>query len=134
MEITIPSLDDDRVLRHVEIDGRYRLLLWDTYRREGCPAKDTLGYAFFRIGEDVPIFVGEDFGASPCHAIDSDATVRCLLGFLTLRPGDTDDEYFASYTERQHAFAAGDAEYLSLWAMEPEAGEDPMPLTDVEGA
>lgn len=129
--ISIPALDDDRVLRHVEIDGRFRLLLWDTYRREGKPAKDTLGYAFSRIGESEPIFVGEDYGCAPGHAIDSDDAVRSLLGFLTLRPGDTDDEYFERYTEAQRAFAASDAEYLSLWGMD-DLEEGPMPLVDVE--
>lgn len=128
MDIKIPDLDDPRMLRHVEIDGRYVLRLWDTYRRTGNPAKDTLGYAFGpKDGE--PIFVGEDFGASPCHAIDSDATLRSLLGFLTLRPGDTDAEYFADYTEEQHAFARSEAEYLSLWADE----EDPPAFVNLDG-
>lgn len=132
MSITIPDLDDPRMLRHVEIDGRYVLRLWDTYRREGNPAKDTLGYAFGPKDGD-PIFIGEDFGASPCYAIDSDDTLRCLLGFLTLKPGDTDAEYFAEYTEEQHAFARGDAEYLGLWGMEPEKGEDPPAFVNLDG-
>jgi len=128
--ITVPAFDDDRVLRHVEIDGRYALLLWDTYRTRQYGGS-YLGYSFGPKGGE-PIFTGEDYGCAPGHAIDSDDAVRGLLGFLTLRIGDTDSEYFASYTEAQHAFASGDAEYLSLWATEPEDGEAPLPLVDIE--
>jgi len=31
--------------------------------------------------------------------------MRALLGFLTLRPGDTDVEYFDAYTPEQMEFA-----------------------------
>ena len=67
------------------------------------------------------IFEGADFRPSPLHAIDSDETVRALMTFLTLRPGDTDAEYFDSYTPEQRDFAATHAEALSLYALEPEA-------------
>jgi hypothetical protein len=59
-----------------------------------------------------PIFEGEDFSCSPMDAIDSDASVRALMGFLTLRPGDTDEEYFERYTPEQLAFAETHAESL----------------------
>lgn len=62
----------------------------------------------------------DDFHASPCHAIDSDEPLRSLLGFLTLRPGDTDSEYFANYTPRQWEFVNSDAEYISWFSLEPE--------------
>ena len=128
-KITIPDLDDPRVLRHVRIDG-YRLLTWDCERQGfhvGRFGKDIVGYAVFRDGEAAPIFLGEDFGCAPGNAIDSDAALRMLLGFLTLRPGDTDDEYFADYTERQHAFAASDAEHLSIWGHEDTEPDNPLP-------
>lgn len=112
----IPAEDDDRRLRHVEFEG-YELLLWDTNRRDKY-GKYILGYAFGKRGESPPLFVGEDFGAPAIRPIDSDAVLRCLIGFLTLKPGDTDAEYFANYTEEQMAFARGDAENLSLWSME----------------
>ena len=59
------------------------------------------------------VFEGEDFSPSPLHAIDSDEAVAALMGFLTLRPGDTDREYFAEYTPEQLEFADQHAEALA---------------------
>lgn len=139
-KIQIPSLDDHRVLRHVKIKSPtiggtdYRLLTWDTGRRFST-GQWKIGYAFWRDGEDDPIFVGEDCGVSPMHSIDSDDALRGLLGFLTLRPGDTDADYFAEYTPRQLSFAEGDAEYLSLYAMEAsdDLSGDPFAFVEIEG-
>ena len=61
----------------------------------------------------VTIFEGSDFHCSPCYAVDSDGAVECLMGFLTLRPGDTDAEYFKDYTEAQKNFCSQHAESLS---------------------
>jgi hypothetical protein len=71
-------------------------------------------------GQTETIFEGSDFAGSPLHADDSDATVGALLSFLSLRPGDTDAEYFESYTERQLEFADSYGDALSMWAMELE--------------
>jgi hypothetical protein len=71
------------------------------------------------------VFHGEDFCASPLHADDSDETLRGILGFLTLRPGDTDREHFATYTPEQWAFAHGDAETCQLWTLDE-------PFTDLD--
>lgn len=117
MKTSIPALDDDRVLRNVLLGNTgYRLLLWDTYKTKWN--KSLLGYALYEPGKDAPLFTGEEYGCAPGHAIDSDEALRALLGFLTLRPGDTDPEYFAEYTEAQRAFCDGDAEELSQWAFE----------------
>ncbi len=35
------------------------------------------------------------------------------MGFLTLRPGDTDPDYFEDYTPEQHAYCDAHAEALS---------------------
>ena len=40
------------------------------------------------------------------RAIDSDATMRSIMDFLTMKPEDTADEYFADYTPEQLAFCA----------------------------
>lgn len=72
-----------------------------------------LAYRFTHLGR--VIFRGTDFGCSPLHAVDSDECVSSLLGFLSLEPGDTDEEYFADYTPRQMDFAeahAGDLKVL----------------------
>jgi hypothetical protein len=71
----------------------------------------------------IVLFEGGDFSPSPCYADDSDQTVAGLLGFLTLRPGDTDPEYFDRYTDVQRAFCAQHAESLSMEAID-RFGED----------
>jgi hypothetical protein len=69
------------------------------------------------------LFEGSDFAGSPLHADDSDETMLSLMTFLTLRPGDTDAEYFADYTPRQMAFVAQHAEALSCEVMNRLGGE-----------
>ena len=98
----------------------FRLETWATPRldRRG---QTIIGYRLTQIevdGEQATIFEGEDFAGSPLHADDSDETLRSLLGFLTLRPGDTDREYFDSYSERQLAFAGDHAEALSMFGFD----------------
>jgi len=53
------------------------------------------------------IFEGRDFRPSPLHAWDSDATVAAIMGFLTLRLGDTDREYFENYSAEQIELRSG---------------------------
>jgi hypothetical protein len=83
-----------------------------------------LSYQLRETGIREPLFEGQDFGCSPICATDSDATVECLMGFLTLKPGDTDREYFAGYTERQRDFCSEHAEALAIAVMD-RFGEDP---------
>jgi hypothetical protein len=100
----------------------FTLTMWDTGRQ--CGGKWQVGYRltmsdsihYTHVGtryvkRDV-LFEGEDFGCSPLHAIDSDASVEGLMSFLTLRPGDTDHEYFADYTPAQLDYCAQHAEAL----------------------
>jgi hypothetical protein len=61
-----------------------------------------------------------DFHCSPLHAVDSDATVAGVLAFLSLKPGDTDSEYFEGYTPGQRAFARAEGENLSRYAEDLE--------------
>lgn len=63
------------------------------------------------------IFSGEDFGLAPQHDPDSDTCIAALLSFLSLRPGDTDRDYFANYTSRQLSFAQTYGETLSVYAL-----------------
>lgn len=131
--LDLPCPGDDRILRCVELGATgYYLLTWSTgrYDRRG---QSYIGYAFGRTDEGEPLFAGEDFAGSPMHADDSDETLRSLLGFLTLRQGDTDADYFDDYTPRQLEFRDGpDIEELGLWAMD-EAGDVGYDLTDREG-
>ena len=60
-------------------------------------------YAFTFDGK--VLFKGADFRPSPLWDDgDRDAALG-LLGFLTLQPGDTDDEYFEKYTTEQKAWS-----------------------------
>ena len=90
--------------------GDFRLELYDTYQtRYG---KSQLAYQFFH--KEVLVFEGADYGPSPLHSIDGDLSVAGLLSFLSLRPGDTDREYFADYTAELLSFAQQYGEELSL--------------------
>jgi hypothetical protein len=64
-------------------------------------------------GKRTVLFDAADYHGSPRHSDDSDDNVAGLMIFLTLRPGDTDSEYFASYTPEQLAYAEAHAESLS---------------------
>lgn len=89
------------------------LRVWDTYDRSDY-GKFTLAYQLTMREADGPsvvLFDGADFHTP--MAIDSDSTIECLMGFLTLRHGDTDSEYFENYTEAQENFCAQHAEMLS---------------------
>lgn len=44
-------------------------------------------------------------GVNVMHATDSKEAKALVLSLLAMRPGDTDEEYFAFYTEEQLAFA-----------------------------
>lgn len=76
-----------------------------------------VAYVLRQSGEHEPIFEGSDYYPSSLHAIDSDASVAGLLSFLALKPGDTDREYFDSYTPRQLNFAHNHAEAVSKAAI-----------------
>ncbi len=89
------------------------LRLWDLNTRDSL-GKNKLGYEL-KAGRMV-IFAGEDFACSPMHAIDSLECVASILTFLTLKPGDTDREYFANYTESQMDWCtSSQAENLAMW-------------------
>lgn len=98
----------------------FTLTTWDT-GRTGYGGKYLVGYRLtmhnrFPAGHRMHpwvVFEGEDFGCSPMHAIDSDETLAGIMSFLTLRPGDTDREYFEDYTEAQLDYCSQHAEALA---------------------
>lgn len=102
---------------------RYRLELWEVTQLSSATSR-CLGYRLTQYADGLSatgtpkrykrvLFEGEDFGPSPLHGDDSDATVRSLMTFLTLVPGDTDDSYFEDYTPDQLDFVSnGDAQDL----------------------
>ncbi len=115
-------------IRHVRFDG-YTLKMWDTNKRDDR-GQTRIRYEM-RKPDGALLFEGADFSCSPMHADDSDESVRALLGFLTLRPGDTDDEYFENYTDEQRAFCDSDAEELSMWSMEADDDHPAMAFEDL---
>ena len=95
--------------------------MWYSHRsRDG---RDRLAYTLTDLGK--VIFEGDEFGPSPSFAWDSDDSVYALLDFLTLQPGDTDDEYFQDYTPEQLEWVAGDsAEELRMRMLDFEYAKE----------
>ena len=92
------------------------LTMWDTGRFDGHTAHCYLGYRLTMRESGKPpvvLFEGEDYGCPPCHSTYDDASVEGLMGFLTVRPGDTDKEYFANYTPEQLDYCSQHAEALA---------------------
>jgi len=111
-------MSDENLLRDVYLgDTGYRLVTRATPDRDER-GQTCIAYEFYKPDGTV-LFSAADFRGSPLSADDSDVTLQALLRFLTLRPGDTDADYFANYTQEQMDFAEGDAEYLSLWTFSP---------------
>ncbi len=89
--------------------------MWDCQRAYRGGPQWQIGYRLvLREPGKAPVvlFEATDFGCSPCHAIDSNKCVASLMGFLTVRRGDTDSEYFEAYTQAQLDFAEQYAESL----------------------
>jgi hypothetical protein len=112
----MPEFDQYHHVRTWEAED-YRLELCDTFRLDYY-GKCVLAYRFFHRGR--LLFPGADFHCSPLHAVDADATVAGVLAFLSLKPGDTDPEYFEDYTPEQLAFARAEGDNLSLYVEELE--------------
>ena len=104
---------------------RIRLVRFRPYRKGEGPTfslelyevpgqSERIGYTLRQHdrGKTTVIFDGHDFRPSPVHAWDSDETVAAIMGFLTLRSGDTDREYFDNYTAEQIEFRDSHAEAL----------------------
>lgn len=99
----------------------FRLELYDTRRYKD--RHSMLAYRFYD-GKRM-VFEGDDYGCAPGIAVDSPASVGGLLGFLSLKPGDTDPEYFEGYTKEQMRFAEDRGDELNLHAIAlEEAGDD----------
>lgn len=111
------------VLRRVQFSpygakgARFFLVTWATNRRVEHSSGEWIGYqlSIREQGKTRVLFTGEDIG-SAMNAIDSDECVRAIMSFLTLRPGDTDAEYFRNYTEDQLEYCTHHAEYLGYAA------------------
>ena len=121
--------DRGELLRSVVFEG-WVLRLFDTGETDDA-GRTRFAYTFGKLGRR-PLFDGRDFfsPASRSYSDDGDETLRSLLSFLTLRPGDTDAEYFESYTPAQRRFAETEAEHLSIYAMDLEDTGEPYTFVD----
>lgn len=118
----VRTLADKDILRRVRLTPyragcgpRFTLTTWATHRRD-WRGQVGVGYRFVQIDgrKRTIIFEGAgDFFCSPMYAIDSNEAIASLLGFLTLRPGDTDSEYFERDTEVQQRYRREHAETLA---------------------
>lgn len=100
-----------------------RIDIWDTNEVDELTGKSQLAYRLCARHEPdlwEIIFAGEEYRPGLGLGTDSDASLGCLLGFLSLKRGDTDDEYFTDYTERQLKWAEEHGEELALWSSELE--------------
>jgi hypothetical protein len=103
---------DDRSLMLEWASGPFRLELHEPNR---WPAGEPtpIGYRFYH--DDQLIFEGDDIAVPAGQTLDGDQTVRGVLGFLALRPGDVEADYFAAYTPEQLAWRDEHAEYLKCF-------------------
>lgn len=65
-------------------------------------------------GKTRTLFMGSDYSPGAGTVIDSNDSYACLMSFLTLKPGDTDSDYFKNYTPTQLAFCDNHAETLGF--------------------
>ncbi len=92
----------------------FRLSLYDT---SSGLLRGRSYLAYVLTADGVPIFQGNDYSPAPSHAIDSDDSIEGLMAFLTLRIGDTDEEYFKDYSPAQLEFTEQHAEQLACEVM-----------------
>ena len=89
------NIADQELIKTWRKDG-FTLRLWDTGTTSQHNGATRLRYEL--KDHRTVVMKGDDFYASPMHGDNSLHTVCGLLGFLTLKPGDTDHEYFDKYT------------------------------------
>lgn len=76
----------------------------------------------FRTPKGTLLFNGDDFGASPLHDPVGIESAKDLLSFLTVRKGDTDEDYFDNYTDEQIEFSESwDCEQLQLYTLDEQS-------------
>lgn len=81
--------------------------------------KDLIAYQLYDSDwHDNPVFEGNDFHSPNGYSMEESAL--SLLGFLTLKEGDTDSEYFEQYTPEQIKWRDERAEQMQIEVMEAE--------------
>lgn len=112
--------EKDEPIREWE-DGKFKLKMWEADDRiPNRVIRNYLAYRFWYDGKEV--FKGADYAPDASQTDDGDEAVAGLLHFLSLKPGDTDSEYFDSYTTEQMQFAILHGEELGTIARDMEDG------------
>lgn len=94
----------------------YRAEIW--FDRFGEYGRIHLLFDFYFKGEKV--FESMPFSPAPGTTGNYHAVVENAVFFMSLQPGDTDDEFFEDYTPEQLAFVKEHGEDLSLIAFDLE--------------
>lgn len=107
----------------------FRLQLIDT-GQVGYYGKSGIGYRLAEYSDDgklVQVIFDHEGHGIIWHpgVIDDDEAVGQVLSWLTLKPGDTDEEFFADYTDDQLFFAEEHGESLELDAEAYQGFEGP---------
>jgi len=104
----------------------FTLQIFDTHNTENISGGK---YIKFRVayklhmkknGKSIVLIEGEDFYTP--NSIDSDKTVCDLMGWLTLRPEDTDQGYFEKYSEAALEYCSEHAESLNMCVIDRLGG------------
>lgn len=96
---------------------------------EKQPSNGSLASLTSGNASKAPLFPRESFtvGIPRGHSIDGNYAREAVLSLFALKPGDTDDEFFADYTEAQRSFVEQYGEQIDMIRLErycdPKTGE-----------
>ncbi|GAA2324002.1 hypothetical protein GCM10010149_91670 [Nonomuraea roseoviolacea subsp. roseoviolacea] len=110
-----------RLLAAWPIDGEHSLELWPT----ALTADGRLRWRYRLSRKSRTVFTASDVSSAVGAMLTTEElirTARTVLAFLTLCVGDTDAEYFDTYTRAQIAWRDRFAEELSIYAMDDVCG------------
>ncbi|MEQ4720916.1 hypothetical protein [Nonomuraea sp. B19D2] len=110
-----------RLLAGWPIDASHLLELWPHSRTDD----GRIRWLYRLSRHNTTIFSATDISSPVGVVLSADTLIKSattVLSYLTLRPGDTDADYFDAYTPAQLAWRDCYAEELSLYALEDLCG------------
>lgn len=123
--------DDPSFLFELRIPGQYKgdpdiyIRAWDKPRSELPADYCRWGHSpidvELRQGDKVIFPRGATYYGLPAgHTTDGEMSRANAMSTLAMKPGDTDEDYFATYTPEQLEWVSRNGEYLSMLATERE--------------